>query len=294
MVDISVFVLKLIALSSMLIDHVGFFLYPRFAPFAVTHVLRTVGRTAFPIYAFLIVNGFGKTRDVRRYLTRLVSFALISQVPFSLFYAWEAAAGSGVSFSLTGPWPLGQLGLIAFVAAVWLLTVRRDGSVLWPVLALLAGISRLSVGPVTVLSGHLNVFYTLALGLAMVSILDRAAKPAPQLVPLLAQTAAVAAVFLLIRGTADYRYLGAALIVSLSLCRDRPASQAVLLVMWAAVEYLLGGMRVEYFLFASLAAIPVLLYRGAQGRPMKTFFYWTYPGHLLILGLLNLFFLLRA
>ena len=294
MIGISVFALKLIALCSMLIDHVGFFLYPRFAPFSVTHILRTVGRTAFPVFAFLIVNGYGKTRDVRRYLTRLTAFALISQVPFSLFYNWKAAALTGVHFSLTGPWPLGQLGLIAFAAAVWLLTVRRDGSVLWPVLALLAGICRLTAGPVVLLGEHLNVFYTLALGLACVSILDRAFKPGAQLLPLLAQTAAVAAVFLLIRGTADYGYLGAALIISLSLCRDKPASQALLLVMWAAVEYLLGGMRVEYFLFASLSAVLALFYKGARGRPVKAFFYWAYPGHMLILGLLNLFFLLRV
>ena len=108
--------------------------------------------------------------------------------------------------------------------------------------------------------------------------------------PLLAQTAAVAAVLLLIRGTADYRYLGVALVFSLSLCRDNRRSQAVLLVMWAAVEYLIGGMRVDYFLAASLAAVLVLLYKGQQGRPMKAFFYWIYPGHLALMGLLNLCF----
>lgn len=284
--ELSVFALKLIALCSMLIDHIGFFLYPRFAPYSFTHVLRVIGRMAFPVYAFLIVNGYDKTRDVKRYLTRLCSFAVISQIPFVLAFDWSRAPGTALSF--LRPWPLGQLGLIAFVAAVWLLTVRRDFSVLWPVLALLAGSLWFSVGPVSLLLDDLNVFYTLALGLACVSILDRALKPDRQLLPLLAQTAAVAAAFLLIRGTADYRYLGVALVFSLSLCRDNRHSQAVLMVMWAAVEYLLGGMRVDYFLASSLAAVLTLLYKGKQGRPMKAFFYWIYPGHLALLGLLNL------
>lgn len=286
--ELSVFTLKLIALCAMLIDHIGYFLYPRFASFAFTHVFRVVGRLAFPVYAFLIVNGYDKTRDVKRYLTRLCAFALIAQIPFVLAFDWSRAPGTALSF--LRPWPLGQLGLIALVGVVWFTTVRRDLSVLWPVLALLAGSLWFSVGPVSLLLDDLNVFYTLALGLACVSILDRAVKPDRQLLPLLAQTAAVAAVLLLIRGTADYRYLGVALVFSLSLCRDNRRSQAVLLVMWAAVEYLLGGMRVDFFLAASLAAVLVLLYKGQQGRPMKAFFYWIYPGHLALMGLLNLCF----
>ena len=284
--ELSVFALKLIALCSMLIDHLGYFLYPRFASRAFTHALRVAGRLAFPVYAFLVVNGYDKTRDVKRYLTRLCAFALISQIPFVLAMDWSPAPRTALSF--LRPWPLGQIGLIVFVGAVWLKTVRRDLSVLWPTLALLAGSLWFSVGSVSLLLDDLNVFYTLALGLACVSILDRAKKPDRQLLPLLMQTTAVAAAFLLIRGTADYRYLGAALVLALSLCRDNRLSQAALLVMWAAVEYLLGGMRVDYFLAASLAAPLALLYKGRQGRPMKAFFYWIYPGHMALLGLLNL------
>ena len=284
--ELSVFALKLIALCSMLTDHIGYFLYPRFASYDFTHVLRVAGRLAFPVYAFLIVNGYDKTRDVRRYLTRLCAFALISQIPFVLAVDWSPAPGTALTFLRA--WPLGQIGLIVFVGLVWLTTVRRDLSVLWPVLALLAGCLWFSVGSVSLLLDDLNVFYTLALGLACVSILDRAVKPGQRPLPLLAQTAAVAAAFLLIRGTADYRYMGSALVLALSLCRDNRRSQAALLVMWAAVEYLIGGMRVDYFLAASLSAPLVLLYRGRQGRPIKAFFYWIYPGHMALLGLVNL------
>ena len=291
--DITVFVLKLLALCSMLIDHAGFFLYPRFASRSFTRILRTVGRLAFPVYAFLIVNGYDKTRDVRRYLTRLSAFALISQLPYVLMVNWKPAAAQGLQLAFSGFWPL-QLALIALVAWVWLTTVRRDRSVFWPVLALLAGVLRVSAAGVTLLSEDLNVFYTLALGLACVSILDRAQKPDRELRPLLLQSAAVAAVFFLIRGTADYRYLGVALIVSLGLTRGRRSSQAILLVMWCAVEYLLAGMPAAYFLSAALSAVLALLYKGRQGPPVKSFFYWAYPCHLLILGLVNIALRFRA
>ena len=74
----SVFAMKLMAVVSMVIDHIGIFLYPRFASAQTYELLRAIGRLAFPIFAFLIVNGFEKTHDVKRYLTRLLAFAVIS------------------------------------------------------------------------------------------------------------------------------------------------------------------------------------------------------------------------
>ncbi len=294
MSGITVLTLKFIALSSMIIDHIGFFLYPRFAPYSVVRILRAIGRLAFPLYAFLIVNGYDRTRDVKRYLIRLCRFAVISQVPFVLAFDFGVAAEPGPALALTGPWPVGELVLVAFVALVWLMTVRRDASVLWPVLALALAVIRLRVSYVTLLREDMNVFYTLALGLACVSILDRALKPGREIKPLLLQTAALTAAFLIIRDTADYRYLGVALILALSLCRDQRSSQALLILMWAAVEYLLGMMRLDYFLFSAAAAALVLFYNGRQGRPLKPFFYWIYPAHLLTQGLLNFWLSLSA
>ena len=281
-------VLKLIAAAAMLCDHVAVTLYPLWLDWAGYLLLRRIGRVAFPIYAYFIAVGYEKTSNVRRYLSRLSALALISQVPFVLVFARSVfVPGAPLTVGLTVHWLL-ALALIAFVAAVWLLTVRRDGSVLLPVLALLAGVTELKAAGVTLLTDELNVFYTLALGLACVSVLDRALKPERDLRTLLLQAAAVAACFLLIRDTADYRYLGAALIVCFWAGKDQRLSQLLLLVMWAAIEYLLGGMQRMYFLCACLSVVPLYFYNGERGKNLKRFFYWFYPAHLAVLGVLSL------
>ena len=67
--------LKLIAIVSMLVDHIGGAFFPEVGPF------RWAGRLAFPIFCYCMTVGLLYTRDIRRYLGRLAVFALISQ-PF--------------------------------------------------------------------------------------------------------------------------------------------------------------------------------------------------------------------
>ena len=70
--------LKIIAMLSMLVDHTGFVFFPGQLMF------RYVGRIAFPIYCFLLTEGFFHTRNVYRYMARMGVFALISEIPFNL------------------------------------------------------------------------------------------------------------------------------------------------------------------------------------------------------------------
>ena len=66
--------LKLIAAVSMLLDHVGYFLFP-----TVT-VLRIIGRLAFPIFAFCISEGCRYTRNRLRYWVQMLICAAVFQV----------------------------------------------------------------------------------------------------------------------------------------------------------------------------------------------------------------------
>jgi len=96
----STFALKLIAITSMLIDHVAAVFIPANSwPYLIC---RLIGRLAFPIYAFLIVEGFYHTRNIKKYLLRLGIFALISEVPFDLaFYnKWFYGKHQNIFFTL--------------------------------------------------------------------------------------------------------------------------------------------------------------------------------------------------
>ena len=75
----SSFVIKLIAIITMLCDHSGDAILGQFS------VLNVIGRIAFPLFCFQIVIGYKHTKNVNKYLLRLFLFGLISQIPFSLF-----------------------------------------------------------------------------------------------------------------------------------------------------------------------------------------------------------------
>lgn len=80
----STFILKCIAVVTMLIDHIGVTLVDVNANPQLYLILRGIGRIAFPIFAFLLVEGFFHTSNVKKYVIRLFIFALISEIPFDM------------------------------------------------------------------------------------------------------------------------------------------------------------------------------------------------------------------
>ena len=70
--------LKLLAMITMTIDHIGVILLPQY------RFLRIIGRLAMPIYAYMIAEGCHYTRDRKAYFLRLAGLALLCQLVYGM------------------------------------------------------------------------------------------------------------------------------------------------------------------------------------------------------------------
>ena len=216
--------LKRIACLSMLVDHLGASLLENglFRCSAIDP--RLVGRLAFPIYCFLLVEGFLHTHDFKKYALRMLGFALISEGPFD----W------------------------AFFSGVY-----------W---------------------GHQNVYFTLLLGLLAMKALDTYQTPEgmPALKGILGAAACFLAAALL---HCDYDVLGLALILALYMTRKDKRAQCIAGAVFSLFEPV-----------APLAFGLVWFYSGERGSSSKLeqwAFYWFYPAHIFVLGILTNLLLFR-
>lgn len=101
--------LKIMAIISMLVDHIGYTFYPHLI------WLRIIGRIAFPIFAYFIAVGYEKTENKRKYLIRLLIFAVISQYPYSLFAGVGLFKELNIFFTLS-----------AGLAAIWCMDNKNE------------------------------------------------------------------------------------------------------------------------------------------------------------------------
>lgn len=243
----STFALKLIAIITMFIDHVTAVFVPSDSEFYV--VGRIIGRLAFPIFAFLLVEGFHNTRNVKKYLTRLGIFALISEIPFDL--AFYNSGFDGVSINAD------------------LVNMFKDANLFDVVIGRFMR--------------HQNIFFTLFLGLLAIWLMSFVEKKySKNMFYLNIINALITIGFSLIAALlrTDYGFTGVLLIVAFYLFRGSK-------ILLAIAMLILSSTIVQAF--SALSIIPIAFYNGKKGKSMKYFFYAFYPAHILLLFILLLF-----
>lgn len=255
-------VLKWVGLVTMFLDHAALCLLWQLhgssgyglalespAPGVLYTVLRAVGRTAFPIFAFGIAEGYQHTRSRGRYWFRLLLLAVVSQLPFWLVTRRDLNAhrnlhllyGQIFSYKITGTSPL------------WL-----------------------------------NTVFTLAAGLLAIVVVDRLTRPVPgnwrggHRPAAILRVAAAAAFTAGLCWAADewlhvdYGWEGVLLVLLFWLTREHRLAGTlggwILLCVSSPSElYSIGGFLL------------IQCYNGKRGRQCRSLFYWFYPVHLLVL-----------
>ena len=107
--ELTAAVLHIIAMTLMLMDHLWATLLP------AKEWLTCAGRVAFPIFAFMAVEGYFHTRNFKKYMLRMLLFAVLSEVPFDLMYGgtWFYPVHQNVLWtfllSLLGVWLMEQV-----------------------------------------------------------------------------------------------------------------------------------------------------------------------------------------
>ena len=236
------FVIKIIAICSMFCDHLSDSLIGHFT------FLNVIGRIAFPLFAFQIVIGYKKTSNVKKYLTRLLIFAIISQIPFQVFITNY----TGERFNLNIFFTL-ACGLISLIILNKNFTKNK---------VLNTAIQIMLTSIICILSWLLNFDYKVT-GILTI-ILIYYTYPCDWNED---------------KKTIEYRktpllFLGA---ICLSLIEYGDILMQGQLTVF-----------IQIFIASLLPIFIMLAYNGEKGKSLKYFFYAFYPVHLIILDLISL------
>ena len=207
---ITLFTLKIIAIITMFLDH-----YYRII--GGPEWLSILGRLAFPIFAFSISEGYSHTKNVNKYLMRLLNFAIIIQLP-------------------------NFLGLQEY---------------------------------------PLNIFFTLALGLFCLEILDN-----NKINIVVRYIVVLYLCFLAEKTGLDYGAYGVILIILFNKLRNNKLYIFIAFLALNLVILKIGNLS-EIQIYSMLSLIPIFLYNGKKGYGMKYLFYLFYPLHFIFLYFLN-------
>ncbi len=266
------FQLKVFAISVMLIDHIGAIIISATGYNDLNFACRLIGRMAFPVFAFLIVEGFHHTSNAIRYMKRLLAFAFLSEIPFDLaFYQ--------VRFNTD---PISDIRYMFEDPSYSNVVLSR-------------------------FNDDQNIFFTLFLGLLLIYLFDLVEKKfnKPDFMNIVISNsldgfltvAFCAAAYLL---KTDYDLAGILVIVAFYLFRESKLIAAISIFIIMSSRFCnytqfarTGNWWHILSAFAVLAIIPILFYNGKKGKSIKYFFYAFYPVHLVCLFLIAYLFKLQ-
>lgn len=100
----SIFVLKMIAMITMVIDHIRYI-----SPILDNDVTKAFGRVSFILFAYILTEGIWHTKNRQKYLQRMVLFAVVSQIPFMLF---RTLVGNFVLLNIMFTFAIPMIGII--------------------------------------------------------------------------------------------------------------------------------------------------------------------------------------
>lgn len=247
--------LKVLAIVCMLIDHIASIFHTQVGQWY--NAMRYVGRLAFPIFCFLLVEGFAHTSNRLKYAIRLGIFCVISEPCFDLAFhqTWFYKEKQNVFFTL----------LIGFIA-IWAMEMLKEKLSKNIGLKILKWILCVGIiGGACVLADALMTDYNYRGVLFIV-------------------------VFYIFR---DKAWISMILFAFVNFICGLRLDTLVMMIefqspwsqMWQVLKQFFTGFLTQDA--AIVAILPMILYNGEKGRSMKWFFYVFYPAHLAILYCLH-------
>lgn len=290
--------IKVIAILSMLLDHIGYAVLIRVPAMSDIHstvntvysILRLLGRPAFPIYCFMLVEGIMHTRSPLKYASRMLLFAVLSEVPFDLaFYGqpfwkdhqnvyWTLLLGVLMLwvFRILDEKGTGIIPAAVLKPAVLILV---PASTVWYVRRVISRKVYTAMFPPVVLYVGAGVLMLIVIYLFINYIYSKDSE----------RTALILCADLIIMSAAamladllkmDYKAAGIVAIAAMYMVRKNDVDRIIA----GGVVLTLMSHPIE---IATVLAIPFISrYNHERGHGMKYLFYLFYPVHLLILYLI--------
>lgn len=297
--------IKIIAVAAMLIDHAAAAVLARYLVagineaavmgnamgwveenallYTVYSVMRAIGRLGFPIFCFLLVEGYQRTGDVKKYALRLGLFALLSEIPFDL-----AICGTPLHFGYQNVYFTLLLGLLALCAYGFFGKAETPEKALPAALRILLTVTGITAPAVYIAvdtgffvnggAGKAAVFGGIACVVTAGVFFWQMKKHGLLHAQTVCADLTALTFFMLLAELlqTDYSGMGVLTVSAMYLFRKR---RAVSMSAGCVVLTVMSLSEIPAF----LAVLPAALYNGKRGLKMKYFFYAFYPAHLLLL-----------